>query len=106
MSGDLVYVVHPEPDTAATLSGGLAAADYEVVRLGNIDEVRNLTSRRQFALPDAILTPLADMESGDSMLIELYQSNPLMEQIPLVVVASVERDERRRALRMGLLRWR
>lgn len=103
MSGDLVYVVHPEPATAAALSGGLEAAHYEVVRLGTIDEVRNLTSSRQYALPDAILTPLTDMESGDSMLVELYQSNPLMEQIPLVVVANTERDERRRALRMGLL---
>lgn len=103
MSGDLVYVVHPEPATAAALGKGLEAAHYQVVRLATIDEVRNLTSSRQFALPDAILTPLADMESGDSMLVELYQSNPLMEQIPLVVVANTERDERRRALRMGLL---
>jgi CheY-like chemotaxis protein/predicted hydrocarbon binding protein len=103
MSSDLVYVLHPEPATAAALSGGLEAAHYEVVRLATVAEVRYLTSRRQFALPDAILTPLADVESGDSMLIELYQSNPLMEQIPLVVVASTERDERRRALRMGLL---
>ncbi len=69
----------------------------------SVDEAQSITNARQFDLPDAILTPLADVESGDSILISLYQSNPLMEQIPLVVVATTEGDERRRALRMGLL---
>jgi CheY-like chemotaxis protein/predicted hydrocarbon binding protein len=100
---DLVYVVHPTPAVAAKLSGGLEAAQYEVVSMTSVDEAQSITDARQFDLPDAILTPLADVESGDSMLISLYQSNPLMEQIPLVVVASSESDERRRALRMGLL---
>ncbi len=100
---DLVYVVHPEAPVAAKLSGGLEAAQYEVVSMTSIEETRSVANARQFNLPDAILTPLADVESGDSMLISLYQSNPLMEQIPLVVVATSEADERRRALRMGLL---
>ena len=71
--------------------------------MSSVDEVVTLTSDRQFMIPDAILTPLGDVESGDSMLIALFQSNPLMEQIPLVVVASIEKEERRRALRLGLL---
>lgn len=103
MSGDLVYVVHPEPAIAEALRGGLLAADYDVVNMSSVDEVENITSDRQFVIPDAIVTPLGDVVSGDSMLIALFQSNPLMEQIPLVVVASPEREERRRALRMGLL---
>jgi len=103
MSRDLVYVVHPEPTIAAKLSGGLEAADYEVVGMSTVEEAEAITGSRQFVIPDAILTPLGDVGSGDSVLITLFQSNPLMEQIPLVVVATSEKDERRRALRMGLL---
>ncbi len=103
MSGDLVYVVHPESAIAAKLCGGLQAADYEVVAMSNVDEAESITSRRQFALPDAILTPLGDVAGGDSILFTLFESNPLMEQIPLVVVAHEEKEDRRRALRMGLL---
>jgi len=103
MGRDLVYVVHPEPTVAAKLSGGLEAVDYEVVGMSTVAEAEAITGSRQFVIPDAILTPLGDVESGDSVLITLFQSNPLMEQIPLVVVASSEKDERRRALRMGLL---
>ena len=103
MDRDLIYVVHPEAAVAAKLSGGLEAAGYEVVGMTSVDQAQMVTDSRQFDLPDAILTPLADIESGDSVLISLYQSNPLMEQIPMVVVATGEGDERRRALRMGLL---
>jgi len=103
MGRDLVYVVHPEPTVAAKLSGGLEAADYDVVGMSTVREAEAITGSRQFVIPDAILTPLGDVESGDSVLISLFQSNPLMEQIPLVIVASSEKDERRRALRMGLL---
>jgi predicted hydrocarbon binding protein/DNA-binding response OmpR family regulator len=103
MSGDLVYVVHPEAAVAEALRGGLQAAAYDVVNMSSVQEVKKITSDRHFMIPDAILTPLGDIASGDSMLIALFQSNPLMEQIPLVVVASSEGEERRRALRMGLL---
>ena len=103
MSRDLVYVVHPEPTVTAKLSGGLEAADYEVVGMSTVEEAEAITGSRQFVIPDAILTPLGDVGSGDSVLITLFRSNPLMEQIPLVVVATSEKDERRRALRMGLL---
>ncbi len=68
-----------------------------------LEEAECVVSERQFDLPDAILTPLRDMESGDSILIRLFESNPLMEQIPLVVIASAGAEERRRALRLGLL---
>ncbi len=103
MGRDLVYVVHPEPVVAAKLGGGLEAAEYEVVGMSTVEEAEAITGSRHFVIPDAILTPLGDIESGDSVLIALFQSSPLMEQIPLVVVASSGKDERRRALRMGLL---
>jgi predicted hydrocarbon binding protein/CheY-like chemotaxis protein len=103
MSHDLVYVVHSESAVAAALSESLHDSGFEVVSMTTVTEAQDLINGRQFALPDAILTPLGGVEVGDSILFTLFESNPLMEQIPLVVVASTEKDERRRALRMGLL---
>jgi hypothetical protein len=103
MSNDLVYVVHPESSVAAKLRGGLLEADYTVVSMTSVDDAELVTSERQFSLPDAILTPLGDKWGGDNILVTLFESNPLMEQIPLVVVADEDKEDRRRALRMGLL---
>ncbi len=103
MRSDLVYVVHSEPGLAAQLSHALLSSDFKVVSMVTEQDADAALSGQQFVLPDAILTPLGDIESGDSILIRLFESNPLMEQIPLVVVASSDKDERRRALRLGLL---
>ncbi len=103
MASDLVYVVHSEAGIAAQLSQALLSSEYKVVSMTTEEQADAALTGQQFVLPDAILTPLGDLESGDSILIRLLQSNPLMEQIPLVVVASSDKDERRRALRMGLL---
>ena len=102
-AGDLVYVVHPESSVAAQLRGGLQDADYQVVAMSTVGDAEAITSKSQFTLPDAILTPLGGGGTGDSILVTLFESNPLMEQIPLVVVANEEKEDRRRALRMGLL---
>ncbi len=101
MDGDLVYVVHPDPELAAHLSRALIADDCKVVRMTT--EAEAAASGKQYVLPDAILTPLGDLESADSILIQLFRSNPLMEQIPVVVLAGDGPGERRRALRLGLL---
>ena len=103
MAGDLVYVVHPEVSVADKLRGGLQEADYHVVAMSTVNEAESVISKHQFSLPDAILTPLGGSGAGDSILVTLFESNPLMEQIPLVVVANEEKEDRRRALRMGLL---
>jgi predicted hydrocarbon binding protein len=103
MGGDLVYVVHPESSVAAKLRGGLQDADYHVVAMSSVGEAELVTAKSQFTLPDAILTPLGGGGEGDSILVTLFESNPLMEQIPLVVVAHEDKEDRRRALRMGLL---
>jgi hypothetical protein len=103
MAGDLVYVVHPESSVAAKLRDGLQAADYQVVAMSSVDDAESITRNSQFTIPDAILTPLGGGGAGDSILVTLFESNPLMEQIPLVVVANEEKEDRRRALRMGLL---
>ena len=103
MKRDLVYVVHSDPVIANRVSGALRGAKFEVSSMTTLEDAESVLKSRQFDLPDAILTPLRDMESGDSILIRLLESNPLMEQIPLVVIASAGADERRRALRLGLL---
>jgi DNA-binding response OmpR family regulator/predicted hydrocarbon binding protein len=103
MSGDLIYIVHPDSGIAATLRDGLRSADYNVVSMSSVDEARSVTSKHQFTLPDAILTPLGGPGGGDSVLVTLFESNPLMEQIPLVVVANQDTKDSSCALRMGLL---
>ena len=103
MKRDLAYVVHSDPVVAERLTRALREADFEVSSMTTLEDAEYVIRERQFDLPDAILTPLLDMESGDSILIRLLESNPLMEQIPLVVIANAGAEERRRALRLGLL---
>lgn len=103
MKRDLAYVVHSDQVIAQRVSKALRDADFEVSTMTTLEDAEHVIRERQFDLPDAILTPLRDMESGDSILIRLLESNPLMEQIPLVVIANAGAEERRRALRLGLL---
>jgi DNA-binding response OmpR family regulator/predicted hydrocarbon binding protein len=100
---DLAYVVHSDQVIAQRVSQALRDSDFEVSSMTTLEDAEHVIRERQFDLPDAILTPLRDMESGDSILIRLLESNPLMEQIPLVVIANAGAEERRRALRLGLL---
>jgi len=100
---DLAYVVHSDLEIAQRVSEALRQSNFEVSSMTTLEDAEYVIRERQFDLPDAILTPLRDMESGDSILIRLLESNPLMEQIPLVVIASAGAEERRRALRLGLL---
>jgi len=100
---DLAYVVHSDPVIAHRVAEALRQDDFEVSCMTTLEDAEYVIRERQFDLPDAILTPLRDMESGDSILIRLLESNPLIEQIPLVVIANAGAEERRRALRLGLL---
>lgn len=103
MKRDLAYVVHSDQVIARRVTDALRESDFEVSSMTTLEDAEYVIRERQFDLPDAILTPLRDMESGDSILIRLLESNPLMEQIPLVVIANAGAEERRRALRLGLL---
>lgn len=108
LAGDReLYVVLDLPSAmAVAVAEGFVGIPLDEESESAIDavcEYVNIIGSRHFVIPDAILTPLGDVESGDSVLIALFQSSPLMEQIPLVVVASSGKDERRRALRMGML---
>jgi len=82
MRNELVYVVHSEPGVAAQLSQALLVSKFKVVSMTTEEEADATVTGRQFMLPDAILTPLGDIESGDSILIRLLQSNPLMSRSP------------------------
>jgi predicted hydrocarbon binding protein len=103
MDRELVYVIHSDASIASHVSDSLRESDFKVVAMSTEEEAEGVLTGHQFVLPDAILTPLGDLESGDSILIKLFTSNPLMEQIPLVILATHDEDQRRRALRMGLL---
>ncbi|MEE4273981.1 MAG: DUF4388 domain-containing protein [Thermoanaerobaculales bacterium] len=103
MKRDLAYVVHSDKVIAQRVAKALRDSEFEVSAMTTLEDAELVIRERQFDLPDAILTPLRDMESGDSILIRLLESNPLMEQIPLVVIANAGAEERRRALRLGLL---
>lgn len=103
MKRDLAYVVHSDKVIADRVAKALRDSEFEVSAMTTLEDAEHVIRERQFDLPDAILTPLRDMESGDSILIRLLESNPLMEQIPLVVIANAGAEERRRALRLGLL---
>ncbi len=103
MDRGLVYVVHSDPAIAGHVGEALVRSSFKTVTMSTPEQAEGVLSGHQFVLPDAILTPLGDLESGDSILIRLLNSNPLMEQIPLVVLATRDEDQRRRALRLGLL---
>jgi DNA-binding response OmpR family regulator len=67
MGNDLVYVVHSESAVAAALSEGLHDSGFEVVSMTTVTEAQDIINGHQFALPDAILTPLGGVEVGDSI---------------------------------------
>ncbi|MGD8439720.1 MAG: hypothetical protein PVG53_04245, partial [Holophagae bacterium] len=71
---DLAYVVHSDQVVAKRVSQALRDADFEVSSMTSVEEAEGVINERQFDLPDAILTPLRDMESGDSILIRLLES--------------------------------
>ena len=104
MSGELIFVVHPDVRVASRLRDGLQAAEYHAVSMSSVEEAGSQISRHQFSLPDAILAPLASEGDGDSILVALFESNPLMEQVPLVVVAQDATDEGQSALKDDLVR--
>ncbi|MCP4900659.1 MAG: hypothetical protein GY906_27160, partial [bacterium] len=86
MDRELVYVIHSDQSIASHVGDALRQSDYKVVAMSTEEEAEGVLTGHQFVLPDAILTPLGDLESGDSILIRLFTSNPLMEQIPLVIL--------------------
>jgi len=102
MTGELVYLVYPEAETVERLSGYLQGAGFKVISLRSDAEAETALSDFKYVLPDVLMTPLDDPGSGDSILFRLLSVNPLMEQVPVVILASGDSGERRQALRMGL----
>jgi len=102
MSGELVYLVYPEARIAEDLASRLHQGGFKVISLRSDAEAEDAVSHFKYVLPDVLITPLDDPESGDSVLFRLLAANPLMEQVPVVILASGESGQRRQALRMGL----
>lgn len=102
MTGELVYLVYPEAETVERLSSFLHGAGFKVISLRSDAEAEEALSNFKYVLPDVLMTPLDDPDSGDSVLFRLLAANPLMEQVPVVILASGDSGERRQALRMGL----
>lgn len=102
MTGELVYLVYPEAETVERLSSYLQGAGFKVISLRSDAEAETALNDFKYVLPDVLMTPLDDPDSGDSILFRLLSVNPLMEQVPVVILASGDSGERRQALRMGL----
>lgn len=102
MSGELVYLVFPDGAVVDRLSRALHSAGYKVLSMKSEDEAEEVIANFKYVLPDVLLTPLDEPESGDSILFRLLVANPLMEQVPVVILSSGDQEQRRQALRRGL----
>ncbi len=100
--GELVYLVYPDVGTVDRLGDALHGAGFQVLSMRSDSEAEDVLQDFQHVLPDALLTPLDDPESNDAILFKLLAANPLMEQVPVVILASGDAEQRRQALRMGL----
>ncbi|MGD2116209.1 MAG: DUF4388 domain-containing protein [Acidobacteriota bacterium] len=111
MSGELVFLVHPDAAVRERLGESLHGASYKVLAFASGEEAGERVASYRFFLPDAILMPL-DGHAGSGpppdgavsapRLLERLRSNPLTERIPVVILGRGEEGERRRALRLGL----
>ena len=102
MSGELLYLVYPDDAVADELGDALQGAGFKVLGMRSDAEAEDVLNNFKYVLPDALLTPLDDPASDDAILFKLLAANPLMEQVPVVIFASGDTEQRRQALRMGL----
>jgi len=102
MSGDLVFLIFPDAEFVESLSKALHASGLKVLSMRSEAEAEQVIATFKYVLPDVLITPLDAPDSNDNILIKLLNANPLMEQVPVVVLASGDQDQRRRALRQGL----
>lgn len=105
MSGELLFVVHPDPAVCEGVGQALHRASYKVLAFGDQAQAKERIDHQQFLLPDAVLMPLDPAVSTNGSgppLLEHLRSHPLTEDLPVVVLGTGEEGERRRALRLGL----
>ncbi len=102
MSGELVYLVHPDAALVDRLGDALHRAGFKVLSMSSEAEAEEVAGSFRHLLPDVLVTPLGDPSSDDSILFKLLVANPLMEQVPVVLLASSDARARREALRLGL----
>lgn len=102
MSGELILVVHPRDEVLDSLSETLHGAGFKVMSAASAQGAVESFAGSRFFMPDAVLTPIDADDPAGSPLIERVRSNPLAEQVPVVVLANGNPAERRHALRLGL----
>jgi DNA-binding response OmpR family regulator len=105
VSGELLFVVHPDPAVCEEVGQALHRASYKVLAFGDQTQARERIDHQQFLLPDAVLMSLGAPGSSNGAgppLVEHLRSHPLTEDLPVVVLGTGEEGERRRALRLGL----
>ena len=99
MTGRFVLLVHPQGEVLDRLAAALTSESFKVMAVRSEADAVERLGNFGFFMPDVVLLPL---NGGDSVLLEHLRSNPLTEQIPVVVLASGDGEERRRLLRLGL----
>ena len=88
MSGDLVFLIYPDADFVESLSKALHTSGLKVLSMRSEAEAEQVIATFKYVLPDVLITPLDAPDSNDNILIKLLNANPLMEQVPVVVLAS------------------
>lgn len=104
MTGQVALVVHGEPEIQRQVAEALRGAGFKVMLERPGAELRDRLASLPF-LPDILLTELASGSDDDSTVLSQLRANPLAEQIPVVLLASGDAEERRLALRQGVTRF-
>lgn len=101
MIGKFALLVHPEAEASRRLGESLAQAGLKVMAAASEDEAIERIGTSGLFLPDVLITTFETASPDHRGLVDRLRSNPLTESIPVVLLASGDPDERRRALRAG-----
>lgn len=100
MHGKIALIVHPQATTLAAVSEALVDAGLKVIAARSDDEAASRMGG--FFVPDVVLTTLGTGPAGGSESLTRLRANPLTKNVPMIILASGEPDERRRGLRLGV----
>jgi CheY-like chemotaxis protein len=104
MTGKFALIIHPEQAPLTTLSRALTEAGLKVMAAHSGEEALRRIGNFSLLMPDVVVTPFEDPTTSaaeDTNLLAALRANPLAKNVPVVLLASGEDDERRRALRAG-----
>ena len=101
MIGKFALVIHPEPDVLRRVGESLSSSGFKVMTAGSDAEARERIGNFGLFMPDVLITSFAHARPDPAGIVDQMRSNPLMEGIPVVVLAGAAGEERREALRAG-----